>query len=530
VIHRNRTIVLASLFVLLALGTLYGVYNSNQKTHKKTLTIIPYHSPVNLADNNPTEIGMFVDFPGWSLKDWSGSIPEEITKRTGVKLNVTVATDDRELPRLIASDNLPELVFTDRELTRLSNNKMSYDWNSLIEEYAPDFKIDKIKIALNTQTNGKFYTILSDHSSQQELEGNKWVLPNGPGLAVRQDIMQQLGSPALDTLDDFEKILAMVKIRWPDMIPLVSDDVNSFAYINAQFGQVAKENEFYKNENGSLNYYIKQPGKLDFYQYVNKLYREGFISAVNFSYGDGSKDAQELVKDGKAFAIIGTAQIADKINDDLRKDAKKYQMMMIANPLSNKVKYYNYSAGTAGVFITQKNKHLSESIHFMKFMFSQEGQQLGVWGVEGKDWTMNSSGYPDFKYNTQEENYLENNGLFWWGKMSGDAVIQGLRNYVPALLATPVREQIKRHTVYDPVMGLLSPPAYSDEKTDHTKLKNMVTNEQLKIYLAKSAEEVVIAYNDMLKKANEIGVQKYEFSANKQYEQAASKIKQINLN
>ncbi|MEW9701419.1 hypothetical protein [Paenibacillus sp. SI8] len=97
------------------------------------------------------------DFPWWPMTDWSGTTPEEITRRTGVKLNITISSDERELPFRIASNNLPELVFTDKELSRLSTNKMSYDWNSLIAQYAPDFTIDKRKIALHTQANGKFY-------------------------------------------------------------------------------------------------------------------------------------------------------------------------------------------------------------------------------------------------------------------------------------------------------------------------------------------------------------------------------------
>ncbi len=515
--------ILAIFLVLILFAVIPTACNTTFENQGKASGEAVSASSLPVAVDGPVEIELFVNFPWWTLREWSGFIPEEITKRTGVKFAITIAADDRKLPMLIASDNLPELVFTDQELMRLANDKMCYDWNSLVEKYAPDFTIDKKISSLYTQTNGKFYTVLGGYSSQKELEENAWVLPNGPGLAVRKDIMQMLGYPPLETLKDFEKILETVKVRWPDMIPLVSEEVKTFGYLNAQFGQVGSAIEFYPTENGEVSYYIKQPGKLDFYKYVNKLYREGYIHATNFSFSEGSSDARRLARDGKAFAIIGTVEMADCLNADLVKMNKNFQMMMASSTLSQNTRYYNGSVGGAGVFITQRNKHLKESINFMKFMFSAEGQKLGLWGIEGRDWRMNPKGYPEFTYPTQDTNLLQEQGYYWWGKMSGSAVLEGLRNYAPALLATPVRKEIKKHSVYDQALGMLNPPAYSDEKIIQTKLKTMVTNEQYKIFLAKSEEEVIKAYDDMLKKAADIGVQKYEFWANKQYQQAVSK-------
>lgn len=523
--HLDRSVRIISIVVVVGgMLLLAACENSERMAQSQTIANVSNPSMEPFMEQQPVEISMFVDFPGWPIPYWSGDIPEEITRRTGVKLNITVATDDRDLPKLIASDHLPELVFTNKELSRLANNKMSWDWNSLIKQYAPDFKMDKNKIALNTQTNGNFYTILSGHSNPDEIQQIPWVLPDGPGLAIRQDLMQQLGNPPLNSLEDLEDILRRVKLEWPEMIPLVSDDVKSFDYLHAQFAQVGTNNEFYKDVNGNLGYYIKQPGKLDFYTYVNKLYREGFLSAENFTYEDGGKEAHRLVVSGKAFAIMSTVSIADSINESLAATNMKGRMRMVTNPLSSKVQYYNYSSGKAGVFITQKNKHLKESIRFMQFMFSLEGQRLSEWGIEGKDWTFSAKGYPVFDENTQLSDYQKRQGIYGWGNLSASAVVQGLKNYSPTLLATPVREEIKKHTTYDPAMGMLNPPAYSDEKTIQTRLVSMVTNEQLNIYLAKSEEEVMNAYNNMLKKAAAIGLQKYEFWANKQYQQALGKL------
>ncbi|WP_027091674.1 hypothetical protein [Cohnella thermotolerans] len=70
----------------------------------------------------PVELNLFVDQPWWPLKDWSGSVPEEITKKTGVKLNITVATDEKQLPLMIASGDLPDLVVTSTQITRCADD------------------------------------------------------------------------------------------------------------------------------------------------------------------------------------------------------------------------------------------------------------------------------------------------------------------------------------------------------------------------------------------------------------------------
>ena len=54
----------------------------------------------------PVEIELFVNHPWWTLREWKGSVPEEITRKTGVKFKITVTADDKQLPLLIASGDL----------------------------------------------------------------------------------------------------------------------------------------------------------------------------------------------------------------------------------------------------------------------------------------------------------------------------------------------------------------------------------------------------------------------------------------
>lgn len=469
------------------------------------------------AATEPVEIELFVNHSWWSMKDWSGKVPEEITRQTGVKFNVTVAADDNQLPLMIASGDLPELVFTDKELSRLANDELCYDWGSLIEQYAPDFVVDKSFSALYTQENGKYYTLLNNMSSQQEWEENQYALPSVPGICFREDIMNELGNPSITTFEEFLAVLAQVKQQHPDMIPVVSADAKNFGYFNSQFGLVDTTASFFADENDKVNYQIYEPAKLDFYKFINRLYREGYLSAENFTYKDGSSDAQALMESGKAFAYADWAYSADRINANLEKQQASFRVVPLENVMNEDAKFYNVNIGWSGVFVTKNNKHLAETMKFLQFMFTTEGMRLGEWGIPGEDWTMSEEGYPVFNYNTTDEEYIAKNGMFYWGLLSGSAVTEGLKNYNPNTLGTPVMAEMKKYVVYNPALGLLTPPADSDEQVILAKLKDMVVNEQVNLYMAASEEEVETAYEAMLKKAEEIGVQQLVDWANAKY-------------
>jgi putative aldouronate transport system substrate-binding protein len=176
----------------------------------------------------------------------------------------------------------------------------------------------------------------------------------------------------------------------------------------------------------------------------------------------------------------------------------------------------NAGLGFSGTFITKKNKHPMESIQLLKYLASDEGKKLVMFGIEGEHWTMNPQGYPEFKYNTADGDFTVKNGLKWWYLYS-DAIVEGLRGYVPGTQNTEALMQAKKITKIRPDLGLIQPLADSEERTIKTKIVEMVNNEKVKIFLAKSDEEAAKAYENMVKTAKQIGLEKYEKWANEQY-------------
>ena len=97
------------------------------------------------AQGQVKTLKVFINDTWYPTKTFTGIIPDEITKETGVKLDPTVAVDDQQLGVMIASGSLPDLVYTPGLLDRMSNANVSYDYDSLISKYKVDWNISPLQ-------------------------------------------------------------------------------------------------------------------------------------------------------------------------------------------------------------------------------------------------------------------------------------------------------------------------------------------------------------------------------------------------
>ena len=468
------------------------------------------------AGGEPIELSLFINHSWYPINQWVGPIADEITKRTGVKLKVNVATDEKQLPLAIASGDLPDLIFSSSELDRLSNPDISYAWDELIAQYAPDFRIDPTRIAINTVDDGHFYTVRNAFATQEEWDASKYALGNdgNPGVAVREDILQELGNPQVETLDDFVALLEAVKSKHPDMIPLVLDINWTEAYFQAQFGVTPAD--LWHEQDGQVQLGIGDPRILDYYRFMNELYRKGLILAENFAYANDQIDDQYATS-GKAFAHMHTVSIADRDNLALEKTSETFRFKQLPTKLSPDALRINDGVGFSGVFITKNNKHPEESIKLMQFLASDEGKKLTMFGIEGEHWTWNEEGYPNLKYNPADTDFVTKNGIKWWYLYS-DAIVEGLWGYVPGTQTTQALIETKEITQYKPELGLIQVKADTEERTIKTKIEELIKNERVKIILSDSPEQVEKNYNAMLDNARKIGLDRLNAWANEEYE------------
>ncbi|MDR1950048.1 MAG: extracellular solute-binding protein [Spirochaetaceae bacterium] len=468
----------------------------------------------------PVELDLFVDFTWFEVDSWTGIIPEEITRKTGVKLNVTRAVDNSQLGMMIASGNLPDLIFTEPELSRLASENFAWSYNELIEKYAPDWRPDPILITnsklLNKQGDNNYYFLLTAFSTAEKWR-NAAGVGNMPSIGVRQDILDALGNPPLNTLEDFETVLGMVKEKYPDIIPYV-------ACPQANWGNVALRtwhgisNEKFGEEDGKVVYYTNSKNYRTYLQYVNRLYRKGYMIADNYSYTDS--DLKAMYQNGLcfAFSLATTGELYSFAEMAKSSDPRAYGREIAL--LRPDVKYYNTGTGWAGVVITKNCKNPEAAIKFMQYMWTQEGMRLSEWGREGIEWNMGSDGLPEFSDEWMEASrdrkvfYTKYNPHFF---ISMDQVeeVAGRMAALPADYRAIYRD-IAPYIYVCPWIGAATPKADGPEKNILVKLNDMALNSEVKCFLAENDAEFDRYYNELMNNAKTIGVDQLESYMNEQ--------------
>ncbi|WP_400246694.1 extracellular solute-binding protein [Niallia sp. JL1B1071] len=474
-----------------------------------------------------TELTIFVDQSFWPLKDWSGEIPEEITQKTGIKLKVQVATDGQQLPLMISSGDLPDMVFTTNQFQQMSDSNVSYTWDELIEKYnIKDFDIDPMARVLNEAPNGKLYSVKNGFTNPEDFQNTPAALGNVPSFAFRPDILEELGNPKMESLDDLVDVLKQVKQKYPDMTPLVMNPNAIGQYFRVNFGAPYLG---WLNLDGQVKYYISHPKQKEYYVFMNKLYREGLITAENFTWNEPNK-AKEMIINGKAFSI-NNVNATPTINSEIKAAGKDFVISQATKLIGEEPALYPAAGGWSGTFITKKSKNPEAAIKFLQFMQSEEGQKLGLWGIEGKHWTMDKpieeGGYPEFTFDSQDATEQQKIGVVWWGLLADDGIYEQVQRYVPGTEQTEAQVDAKQYVVSNPLLGAINPPAGSDEQVIKANIDNMITNEQAKIFLAKSEKEAEKAFDNMMKTAENIGLAKLEDYAQKRYEEATQRYEEV---
>lgn len=468
-------------------------------------------------NKSPVTIDCYIDFNWYAVDKWGqDDVSKEITKRTGVTLNVTKGTDVKQLQVMLASDQLPEMIFTANQVQRFYDPSIVYPFDELISKYAPEFKslLDPAQVALNTQEDGHFYALKTHYHSDEDFKNPKQLLSTGdPGFFVREDIMQALGNPKLDSLEDLQNIFKTVKEKYPDMIvylphPTWQNPMEEFMGLSNSLP--------YRGSDNKLHLGWTKPEYLDYLKYYNELYRNGYVSQEAFTYKPDQ--FTQIINSGKVFAASYNTGLADASNKFYDKSNIKAHFVPVTKALTwkgqTKFAPIDASIGWASAFITKKCKNPDRAIQYLEFLKSPEGDELAQWGIEGKHYTKTDDGLikrTDYYNNATPQQ----TGIPYWYFMANDITAgiesssRGISN--PKYHANlDVMQFRKKYYKRDPVLALINPPADSEEMTIQTKIEQLFTTAQISMITAKSEADVEAQYNKLLDNAKKIGMDKLD--------------------
>lgn len=342
---------------------------------------------------------------------------QEMEKRTGIKINFIhppLKQESEQFSLLIASGDLPDMIKWNWQTfpggpEAAINSNVIIKLNDLINKYAVNYKEvlaahpDVARLAKTD--DGTNYVIAGMFSEtpegsahlgpkDRELVYESWI-----GPIIRQDWLDELGLQAPATIDEWYDTLKRFKDEKKADVPFTFNMKNLQTYNSLTFvGAYDTTLGFYEDEK-VVKYGPLQPGYKDFLATFSKWYKEGLLDA-DFPTNDG-KAMDAKAQSGRSGAWLGTPGSIGTYFDNVSKTDPKFKITGLQNPTLKKgdpVKFGQKSLPYKpedSVALTTANKHTVESIKWLDYAFSYDGDLLLNWGVEGVSFNM-ADGRPTF--------------------------------------------------------------------------------------------------------------------------------------
>ena len=465
--------------------------------------------------DEPIEFTIFIDHTWFWFNKYDDLIAKEITKLTGVSLDVTRATESTQLPVMIASGDLPDLVYTSANgtITLLCDPDVSWPYNELVEKTGADLNANAIEVANNIRPDGNYYALLNAYTSQEAIDsGNTLVSGGTNSLAYRKDIYEELGSPPLDTLDDLENMLLAAKEAHPDIIPLLNDP-GYIRYFMGQMGMQTSDIQF--ADDNKVIHRINNPRLIEYYSMLNRFSREGLISAEAQTYNYDK--FMEVRNSGLTFMQLRSSGEAMEANNNAVAIGSDYRWKLLTHELSPNALFTSTGIGWSGLFITKNCKDPDRAIRYMAWMRSDEGRQLTSWGIKGEHWDYNSDGETIRTASYQkamEEGKLRQDdfgiGVWIFGDKGDEAAFidHSATDEVTVDNIERLRSAVSHYKVLSDLYFCI--PVEGDMLSIYTKLNDMIVADELKVIFADTEAEMQAAFDAMIDKSKQIGVAELE--------------------
>lgn len=328
-----------------------------------------------------------------------------------------VGQEKEQFNLLVASGELPDIV--------------EYNWNSVypggaeaaiedgciielndvIDKYMPNYKaylekFPEVEKMVKTDT-GKHYTIPYIYTAtpadqqHQSISGRLPAYETFMGFFIRQDLLDAYGLEMPVTLDDWYVTLKTFKengIAYP-LSGLWSHINESAAFVSAF--DIAHD-MFVDADGKTVRYGRTEPGYKDYLTYMNKLYSEGLLDP-DFAIIDGTTLKSKILNQevgiwpGYTSTYMGVQY--DQIHAD-NPDSKFYPVG-ITNPKLTEdqtllYRQASYPFRNNGACITTSCENVEAAAKFLDFFWTDEGDMMVNWGIEGESYVRDENGTPVF--------------------------------------------------------------------------------------------------------------------------------------
>lgn len=320
---------------------------------------------------------------------------EEVEARTGITIEWEVYPGSQYVTnaqaRLAAGQNLPDIIEipgTVSDAIRYASQGLILPLKGLIDQYAPDIQVlfEESPIIRKgvTAPDGEVY-FLSNYLRSS---------PNGQGMIIRKDWLDQLGMGIPLTIDDWYN--AMKAFKETDLNGLGVGSIIPFGgdlkFFYSGFGMISSQGDYFWHDNdGKISFFAMRQEYKDWLEFCNRLYSEGMIDPM---YGAGQSQIGELEKQNRVAILTnhtGVAAEKDAMLNGLGfSDTDNVWVFPPQGP-DGKIRWgaLNECRNTLRQGITKDCKDPSIAIKFLNYVWANpEGTRLSLCGVEGEHYNL----------------------------------------------------------------------------------------------------------------------------------------------
>lgn len=329
------------------------------------------------------------------------SVMEEAT---GVNLDWTLyseATWNEQFNLIMASNDWPDLFdcgVTSRYATGVSGlleDDVVVELSEYLDEYAPNYKAllesNKGFAESVVQQDGTVVEFATAMSSYQD-----------KGVMIRQDWLDELNLEAPTTIDELTEVLKAFKTEYDLTMPLMvcsgldtgltyAYNVDARGFSNSGLGWVV--------EDDIVKCTFDTDGFRGYLELLSDYYEQGFYNDdfVNISYELNTVDSTYLSGQCGVF-YAGLAALAESqrqnASDPDFKVAALHDIKLNADDPNSGVSEISYT-GINSIAISTQCAEPEKAMMFCNYFYTEEGQRLANWGVEGETYTV-ENGEPQY--------------------------------------------------------------------------------------------------------------------------------------
>lgn len=482
-----------------------------------------------MANTKSVTLKAFVDYNPNPWGGWgSDPVSTEITRRTGVTIKVTIATttEHEELNAMLASGDLPDFVVLNGDgplRATLWKQGFVQPLNKLMEKYAPNMKmiipLDMDKIW--KESDGNQYFIPGYYSDVARILELKGIQQTVSGLTMNQPMYAKIGSPSFKTLEEYQSMLIGAKSTLGIDAPFLVFDAAAEAPQDDQRNMAQLINRIYGggatksiSADGSVHLNFRDESYKKAILYIDGLYRAGLVNKEIFT-SQKQEQADALFQNQKVFSSWG--QPFNAYKHDMT-EAGPYKAVEPPKNTGSELHWRAASTGIGGwplASISSTSSNSERAILYYEFLLSDEGQMLTYHGIEGVDYKI-VDGMPKNEpakekmwgeafTDVQSKLGIINYQISWFPTNYADMLCYfWLNQSKPAYLVdTAINNPYARN---ERMNELIMVESDSKEKVIETKVFDLWKTMLPKMYLAETEGQCIDAYNELITKAEKLGL------------------------